>query len=81
MQVVHKGLTQARLKHDNKDLQTLLKCIEEGQLFSKDTNELCSLPTKDLSANVDSTKDVGVKKLSSTEGISVAKYKFSKKTR
>ncbi len=79
---IHKDLTQARLKHDNKVPQTLLKYLDEWQPFSKDTHELCSLSSGvivDVSVNVDSTKDVGAKNLASMKGVSVAKYKFSKK--
>ena len=82
VEIFHKDTTTAKLKRDAKDLQSILDYLTERKPFSKNTNKLRSLSSGIIaegSVNVDSAETSGVAILTSMEGLSVSKHKFSKK--
>ena len=79
--VLQKDLALARLKQDAKDLQSVLDYLEERKLFSSESCHLRSLSSgfiDDGSVNVDSTRTIGTSIITSMEGLSIAKHKFTK---
>jgi hypothetical protein len=78
----HKDLTQARLKRDARDLQSIIDYLEERKPFTHNCKDLRSLSSGVIaegSVNVDSAETVGAAILLSMEGLSVSKHKFTKK--
>ena len=81
-EVEHKALSQARIKRDTKDLQTVMSYLEEREPFARNSRELHSLSSGiigDGSVNVDSARAVGDYILDYMVGKSVSQHKFVKK--
>ena len=81
---VHKNLTPARMKHDAKDLQSLLDYLLERKPFSYCNTELQSFSSGIIgegSVNVDNAKTIGESIVASMVGKSVSQHKFLKRNR
>ena len=81
-EVVHKDLSQARMKRDPKDLQTVMSYLKERKPFARNSKELHSLSSGNIgegSVNVDSSRAVGDSILDFRVGMSVSQHKFVKK--
>lgn len=79
---IHKNRAKSRMERDSKDLQSVLDYFTERKPFGTDCKELRSLSSgvvAEKSVNVDSAEVVGTKILTSMDGMSVSKFKFSEK--